>query len=343
MRRHALIQRGVFICATAAILAGGLGRDFAAERRGRPIEFSAPRDETVATNAADGLREQVREDLLKEKLRERVLKPFRPGDDALDGALAPQFVPPQRSLSPTEIRRIKEQLERNRSWAYSDTDTPGRDSSGEKFTDAPDAAGDNDTLSILKRQYQNLEAKNRLGSTNTSARSHNPDDPSTDDKGKSHDRDATTLSEETRRLTNPNALNGLFGERSGGELSPYGSRNSFSDAFAPPGNLVPTEPSRLDNERASEFRKLLDGGTPGSLSSSPLNPLGGLGGDSSPPGGGMGEIKALPTMATMPGFAPPLNAGSSLSPALAAPQDFTRRELPRPAQLERAGTLRRQF
>lgn len=357
MNRFTPIKSAFCLGLCVVFLAAFMGRCLSEDHRDLAGEISVSKSGSVSTNTYDITRHDLREDLLKERLSDRVLKPFHSGQDSLDAAMSP-FMPQPERLSPGEMRRLKEHMDNSRAWAFADSDAEGYDTRmGEALDRRSDDGMERNTLTILKRQYLN-DSANR--SDNTNQISRNRDD--------SQNRAALDKVDASSRAKNESGYGGRNRNQSDGYSLKGGFDPQILRGFGVPSPnsifLGDYEPSmgaagqmtrRSEQQRSSDFRQLLDGGAAlGGFKSTALNPLGeppaggqsAFGGDS---GGSVGPPAGLPRMPTMPGYTPNYSSASSLSPSLAAPaaalmQTLTVQQPRMPSQFnEPSGPPRRQF
>lgn len=314
-------------------------------------------DGNAVTNADGSALKNIRDELLKERLQDRVLKSFRSGADSLEG-LVPEYMPQQRTFSPAEIRRLKERIMEQRAWMYGDDASALRDTKVEDPFDvsSPEYSGlGEDTLSILKRQYRNLDDK-RLSLTNAAG----GDRPLSGDSGDDPNLLGRELTDGAKNRKNSlGQENGLhenlasksvFDSRIMGLSGMALPNNIFADVLGEPSvAALPAASGGVDEQRISDFRKFLDSGpSAGTMRANTLNSMGNSLGSAGAAlaAGTFAETRSMPTMATMPGYeaASSLAPAFSGSPAIAAPLAIPEPELVRPVQFNQSfGPPRRLF
>ena len=324
MNRPVAIKTRLFACLLSALAAMTTGRVVAQEQRSQSSDSSVIRSGYGATNADDSASKEIRDELIKERLRDRILKPFRQAQDSFDGTTT-LFVPQQRSFTPAEIRRLKERIQEHRAWLYGESAAAAFDHSGENPFEATNLDGyetGQDTLSVLKRQYRDLDGK-KMSFTNAPGRDHpTSDDPDqdrdslADDYGRRKDK----KSEQDSSVNDVTRMKAIF-DSSVSKVSGLAMPNNiFSDLFGGQSSAtMPAADNRIDEQRTSDFRKLLNSGPASSAArASALNSLGGspqVSSSATTVGGGLADSRAMPAMATMPGY----DAASSLAPAFSSP------------------------
>lgn len=337
--------RAMFFAALLAVLTACRPAAGPGQAAGEP---PAPGTAALSTNDADGLGREFQEELLKEKLRDRVFKPYRSSEDSLGGMLPSSPVMSQRALSPAEARRLKERLSQNRNWDFDDQGAPDKNATLDNDANqtlTENASLERDTLTLLKRYHDQAEAS-RLSPTNASGRNRNLATGGRADDYQDRTKDST-YRRPTDKPGGDEPLKELFDPKSFGKLKVPEAVSLFTPVFAP-STSIPLERAGAGELRRKEFRELLESGPPGAeRSSSPFNSPAltapGLAG----PDNTISVGSSLPTMSTIPGYKPDFGTASSLSPALsgaATPSQLPQPETPRMSEFNRpTGPPRRQF
>lgn len=229
----------------------------AAERRGRPIEFSAPRTEMGSTNFEDASGEKLQESLLRQKLKDAASLPSGLIDSrgSLDGVMAVPYQPPP--TPPARNQRVKELLDQRRNWIFMSPEDMNAGSTPEETFGAPEveATGRKKArLSVVERFYQRLEQESEVRSGRAAAKA----------KAKGGGDSPANGEEESpmaRRVTaTENALKRIFDADTAGDFLPKANDKGFvSDWF---GQAEPDSLSfgrtAAQKERLEEFKQLLD-------------------------------------------------------------------------------------
>ena len=231
---------------------------FAAEQRGRPIEFSSPRSEAVSTNFGDANAEKLQDNVLKQQLRQESLRPSELIDSrgSLGGAIAIPYQPPPPP--PAQSERVKELLDQRRNWIFmSPEDLSGAPTIEETFA-VPEfeATGEKKAkLSVVERFYQRLEQESNL-KANRAAGKVRP--KNSEDYSVKKEEEESPLA---RRVTEAeNALKRIFDANTTGDYLPKENDQAlFSDWFSQvePGSFS-LERTPAQKIRLEEFKQLLE-------------------------------------------------------------------------------------
>ena len=288
---------------------------FAAEQRGRPIEFSSPRSGTVSTNFNDATAEKLEDNALKQKLRQESSRPSEvigPGG-SLGGAIAIPYRPPPPP--PARSERVKELVDQRKNWVFMSPDDLSNTPTLEEIFGVPEfeVTGEKkEKLSVVERFYQRLEEESNLKASRAAGKAR---------LGSSED-DAARNEESplARRLIEAeNALKRIFDANKAGDYLPReDGQPLFSDWF---GQAEPSafsvERTPAQKRRLEEFKQLLE--TRPVLDSSPkyAPPARWEAGLPQPSAGWMPP--ALPSVPTAPSGISPVNElGGTTLPGLSS-------------------------
>jgi len=301
-----------------------------AEEPGRPVENSVPHSSGAATNADMIQSRKLRDELLKSRQQDNLLKSWDASLDSLQGVMLPP--PAQRpSFTPAQALMLKEKLEQQKYWMFanpevgSETPSPG-EANGYSLEDR--GGFDNGTPQVLKRYFEHPAVKSRDGGLRgvqddldfrreyaldgKSAR----DNLVTDEKRSVFDRAESAASR---------AISRLFDAGNARQLPIDTASGGFSEIFAPPAS-IPMERSLADQQHLSTFQDILNSPAqvPASvaLSMPGIAPVGGAaasrygGLDNFSPGGAAAGFNSLSGGPSLPGAPTPATVAQPLAPRI---------------------------
>jgi hypothetical protein len=252
-----------FLLALGSVVACSLTTDsVCAGQRGRPIQISASQGEVTSTNVNQLRTKQLREELLKQQLKEDwigFLDIFG-SRGSLSGVAPPPIRPP--AAPPAQNKQIKRLLEREKNWAFMTTDDLKEEQTVEeifKLRHYDHGGQQHKELSSPGRYYESL-GRDRFGGTNRlGERFAGSFDARKDDAFSALD-NATLLG--TPLFQTENKLKDLF-DYNAGQTS-FLRRNSagiFSDLFGA-AELWQTERTPAQKALLDEFKQLLETRSP---------------------------------------------------------------------------------
>jgi hypothetical protein len=247
-------------------------RMFAADQRppsrGRSIEFSQPRNDTVGTNLNQL---GTKRESLKE-LEDDLFKPLQTPKGSLDGVMAPPVRPSASAPSPAQIQRARELLKRREDWVFMLPEDMVDGLTPEEIFNLRDldpSRNDKETQSMLERYFNRMQRDKKGNGDNKeddflglrkSERKRN-----TSDRGDFSDRYDKS---ENQLTESEKSLKRLFSDDSkgGGFFASPGKTATFAEVFGL-NSQAPSEPDKAFEARREEFRQLL------SQSPAPNGPL----------------------------------------------------------------------
>lgn len=230
---------------------------WAAERRGRRIEFSAPRGQNVLTNLEELNPQRIQEDYLKQKLQESSIRPSEVlgAGDSLSGILAIPYQPPP--TPPVQNRRVRELLDLRRNWVFMSPEDFGPEPTPEKMLAVEDLesnGGQKERLSAVERFYRRLEQESEAEVARSIGRN-----------GTKGGRDSDRQEEKSqlaRRLDETeNTLRRIFENNATGDLMPGADDKGLSSdifGFGDAGSWS-LQYNAAQKSRIDEFKQLLGG------------------------------------------------------------------------------------
>lgn len=238
-----------------------------------------------ATNTPKAEPRQLREDLIKDLVRDDMFRKWGSANDSLGGQMLPPATRP--SLTPAQMRELKEQMDAERFWMFADPADAGKSPTLEEqwrlnrtipgVLDDLTAA----TPRVLQR-YFSRQAQGRSGETNGAARNNDggyQDRFSTrpEDRwrirsglGRSGEAESRTGVETPEAAAASKAISRLFQPNGGRELAVPAAPGFFSAIFSPPA-AIPMERTPEAIQRRIEFQKLLE--SPAAAAAKPLSAL----------------------------------------------------------------------
>lgn len=256
--RSSSLGCATFSVAAAAVLAfQAHGAD---QHRGRSIEFSEPRSAESITNIEQLT---VKKNILKQ-WEEDLNKPLTPRT-SLDGFLEPPRR--RRGPSPLQMKKAKEQMDRQRNWVFIDPDEQGAGTSAEEIFNIPeyDADGlEKKKLSVFEHYLQNQERKKgkdgKLNSGKAAAEDYYGSEKDSESWDSWENWDDNGSKDGKKTGERDRALKNIFGNDS--SLSPV-QRGTFTDIFGLGDKATSAEDAAKHKAYLDEFRSLLNpGGKP---------------------------------------------------------------------------------
>jgi hypothetical protein len=255
--RSSSLSCATLLAAAAALIA--VKAPGAEQRPGRSIEFSEPRSAESITNMD---RLTGKKNLLKQ-WEEDLNKPLTPRT-SLDGFMEP---PQQRRRgpSPLQMKKARENMDRQRNWVFVDPDEQATGTSAEEIFNIPEYDADGQEkkkLSVFEQYLQNQERKKVKGKDEKANRDKaggedyygsDKDSDTWNSWDDSEPKDGKKGSSDRDR-----GLKNIFGNDNSG-LSPV-QRGTFTDIFGLADKAASAEDAAKHKAYLDEFRSLLSSG-----------------------------------------------------------------------------------
>lgn len=255
------------------LVTGGM----AADQPGKSADATPSANAGAATDAERAQALKMRDELLKGRGQDSLLKSWGSSPDSLQGVLIPPSV--QRpNLNSAQLLKLRELVDQQRNWMFINpadaTQTSPLDDVNQT-SPTGEGAFDNGGSSILKR-FLDRSASGRLSPTNGYARGGRDNLDSSDDDpllGKRTKEDL--VAPETRSVFDraetaaSKAISRLFAPDGGRQLEVESAPGKFGEIFSPPAS-IPMERSFAEQQHMDSFQEVLNSSA--QSSASPYSP-----------------------------------------------------------------------